>query len=397
MSAVSETYVPPHPSNQPFSRSDTRSLARWWWTVDHILLACVGMLILIGVGLSFASSPAAAARMNVGDPLHFAIRQSAFAAGAAVVVVLTSLLSPRGVRRTAAVTYALMIVAMAALPFIGHEAKGASRWINIGPLGLQPSEFMKPALIVLASWMFAEAQKGKGVPGVTIAFFLYALAVALLLLQPDFGQTILITCAFGAAFFIAGVPLKWIAGLAAAAGALAVGCYFAFDHVASRIQRFMSPETSDTHQVDRAAEAIAAGGLFGRGPGEGVMKRSVPDLHTDFIYSVGAEEYGLIFSLLLIGLFGTLVIRGLYKAMKLSEPYEQVAAAGLFVMVGLQALINVAVNLHLIPTKGMTLPFISYGGSSVLAMGLTLGFALALTRRRPGAYGTAATRTGEWS
>ena len=390
---TAETYVPPHAPNQPFSRSDRSRLASWWWTTDHVLMACIGALILIGVGLSFASSPAAAARMNYGDPLHFAYRQSFFAVGATVTLLVTSLLSPRGVKRLAVVVFGAAIVLMALLPVIGHEAKGASRWINIGPFGLQPSEFMKPALIVLASWMFAEAQKGKGVPGVTIAFFLYGLAVALLLIQPDFGQTILITAAFGAAFFMAGVPLKWIAGLAGVAAAGAVACYFAFDHVASRVQRFLSPEGSDTHQIDRAAEAIAAGGLLGRGPGEGVMKRSVPDLHTDFIYSVAAEEYGLIFSLALIALFSLLVLRGLYKAMKLSDPFEQVAAAALFVMVGQQALINVAVNLHLVPTKGMTLPFISYGGSSTLAIGLTLGMALALTRRRPGAYG--ASRRGE--
>jgi len=234
--------------------------------------------------------------------------------------------------------------------------------------------------------MFSEGQKGTGVPGVTIAFILYLVSVTLLLIQPDVGQTVLITVAFGAAFWMAGVPLSWVMGL----GAVAVGglssTYFFFPHVASRVDRFLSPDKADTHQVDRAAEAIAAGNLFGRGPGEGVMKRHVPDLHTDFIYSVAAEEYGLIFSLLLIGLFAFLVIRGLYKALKLTDSFQQVAAAGLFVLVGEQVFINVAVNLNLIPTKGMTLPFISYGGSSMLAMCLTLGMALALTRRRPGAY-----------
>ena len=196
----------------------------------------------------------------------------------------------------------------------------------------------------------------------------------------------LITVAFGAAFWMAGVPLSWVMGLGGVALAGLSSTYFLFPHVASRVDRFLSPDKADTHQVDRAAEAISAGGFFGRGPGEGVMKRHVPDLHTDFIYSVGAEEYGLIFSLLLISLFAFVVIRGLYKAMKLTDPFEQVAAAGLFVLVGQQAFINVAVNLNMIPTKGMTLPFISYGGSSMLAMGLTLGLALALTRRRPGAY-----------
>jgi cell division protein FtsW len=275
---------------------------------------------------------------------------------------------------------------MMALPFIGHAAKGATRWIQLGPLTLQPSEFVKPSLIVLVSWMFAESQKGEGVPGVSIAFGLYSLTIGLLLIQPDIGQSLLITAAFGAAFFMAGVPFGWIAAMAGLAVAGMVGAYLSFDHVRSRFTRFLSPEGSDTHQVDRAAEAISAGGLLGRGPGEGVMKRHVPDLHTDFIYSVAAEEYGLIFSLLLISLFATLTLRGLFKAMKLTEPFEQVAAAGLFVLVGQQACINVAVNLNLIPTKGMTLPFISYGGSSMLAMGLTLGMALALTRKRPGGY-----------
>ena len=231
--------------------------------------------------------------------------------------------------------------------------------------------------------MFSEAQKGEGVPGVSIAFGLYGLAVTLLLMQPDVGPTVLIPIAFGAAFFMAGVPFGWMLRL----GGVAIGgfvlIYFTFSHVAARFHKFLSPETTDTHQVDRAAEAIAAGGLFGRGPGEGVMQRHVPDLHTDFIYSVAAEEFGLIFSLALIGLFAFVMLRGLQKAMKLSDPFEQVAAAGLFVLLGQQAIINMAVNLNLIPTKGMTLPFISYGGSSMLAMGL------ALTRRRPGAYAAA--------
>jgi cell division protein FtsW len=290
------------------------------------------------------------------------------------------------VRRTAFFVYLVAILIMAALPFIGHTAKGATRWLDLGDFSLQPSEFMKPALIVLVAWMFAEGQKGQGVPGVTIAFALYGVSVALLLIQPDVGQTILITMAFGAAFWMAGVPISWVMGLGVSALAGLASTYFLFPHVASRVDRFVNPDAADTHQVDRAAEAIAAGGLLGRGPGEGVMKRHVPDLHTDFIYSVAAEEYGLIFSLALIGLFGFLVVRGLYRALKLSDPFRQIAAAGLFVLVGEQALINIAVNLNLIPTKGMTLPFISYGGSSMLAICLTLGLALALTRRRPGAY-----------
>jgi cell division protein FtsW len=374
------------PQQHAFARTDRSRMGVWWWTTDHLLLGATAILIVLGVLLSFASSPAAAARMNIGDPFHFAVRQCIFSVGSAAILLVVSMMSPRGIRRSAFFIYGVAIAIMVALPLLGHHAKGATRWLEFGGFSLQPSEFMKPALIVLASWMFAEGQKGQGVPGVSIAFVLYAAAVALLLVQPDVGQTVLITIAFGAAFFMAGVPFKWIVGLGAMALAGGVSLYFAFEHVASRVKRFLSPETTDTHQVASAQEAIAAGALFGRGPGEGVMKRHVPDLHTDFIYSVAAEEYGLIFSLLLISLFGFIVIRGLYKSMKLSDPFEQVAAGALFVLVGQQAFINVAVNLNMIPTKGMTLPFISYGGSSMLAMGLTMGMALALTRRRPGAY-----------
>jgi cell division protein FtsW len=369
-----------------FPRSDRSPLGVWWWTVDRWMLGVVALLIAIGVAMSFASSPAAAIRMNIGDPFHFAVRQCVFAAGAAVILVSVSMLDVKGVRRAAFFIWLAAIAVMVALPFIGHNAKGATRWIELGGFTFQPSEYMKPALVVLVAWMFAEGQKGQGVPGVSIAFGIYALSVALLLIQPDVGQTVLITVAFGAAFWMAGVPMSWVMLLGGAAIAGLSSTYFLFPHVHSRVDRFFSPEKADTHQVDAAAVAQAAGGLFGRGPGEGVMKRHVPDLHTDFAASVGAEEFGLMFMLLVISLFGFVVIRGLLRAMKLSDPFEQIAAAALFVLVGQQAIINLAVNLNMIPTKGMTLPFISYGGSSMLAMGLTMGFALALTRRRPGAY-----------
>ncbi|MDO8799892.1 putative lipid II flippase FtsW [Phenylobacterium sp.] len=378
--------IAPSQQAHAFARSDRTPVGVWWWTIDRWMLGAVGVLIILGVLMSFAASPSAAARMNIGDPFHFAVRQCVFAAAGAVILISTSMLDTKGVRRAAFFIYIAAILVMMILPFIGHSAKGATRWVEFAGFTLQPSEFMKPALIILVSWMFAEGQKGEGVPGVTIAFGLYLLSVGLLLVQPDVGQTVLITVAFGAAFWMAGVPLSWVMLLGGTALAGLSSTYFLFPHVASRVDRFLSPDRADTHQVDRAAEAIAAGSLFGRGPGEGVMKRHVPDLHTDFIYSVAAEEYGLIFSLMLIALFGFIVIRGLYKAMKLTDPFQQVAAAGLFVLVGEQVFINVAVNLNLIPTKGMTLPFISYGGSSMLAICLTLGLALALTRRRPGAY-----------
>jgi len=377
------------PNNHAFPRTDRTRFGVWWWTTDHILLGATVILIALGVLLQFGTSPAAAYRIGIAWPFYFAVRQCVFAAGAALIVLATSLLSARGVRRVAFFLYLAAIGAMVALPFMGHAAKGATRWVEFAGFTLQPSEFMKPALIVLVAWMFAEGQKGQGVPGVTIAFILYAVAVVLLLMEPDIGQTVLITTVFGAAFWMAGVPLAWIMALAGAAVVGLGSTYFLFEHVATRVHGFLSHEKTDTQQVHRAAEAIAAGRAFGRGPGEGVMKLQIPDMHTDFAYSAAAEEYGLWLSLGVIALFALLVLRGLYRAMRLSDPYEQVAAAGLFVLVGVQAFINVAVNLDLVPTKGMTLPFISYGGSSMLAMGVTLGFALALTRRRPGAYADA--------
>ncbi len=373
-------------SSRAFTRTDRSRLSVWWWTTDHWLLGATAALIVTGVVLSFTSSPAEAARLHVSDPFHFAIRQTVFGLGAAVMVVAVSMLSAKGVRRAAVVIYAVTIVMMMALPVIGHSAKGAARWIEFQGFTLQPSEFMKPALIVLCGWMFSEGQKGEGVPGVSIAFVLYGIAVALLLLEPDVGQTILITIAFGAAFFMAGVPIRWILGMGGLALAGSIGIYLSFQHVANRVHLFLHKDGADGHQVDKAMEAIANGGLLGRGPGEGVMKRHVPDGFTDFIYALAAEEYGLVFSLALIGVLAFLVVRGLFRAMRLTDPYEQVATAGLFVLVGQQAFINIAVNLNMIPTKGMTLPFISYGGSSMLAMGLTLGMAVALTRRRPGAF-----------
>jgi len=369
----------------PFARTDSSRWAQWWWTTDHLLLGATAALITLGVLLQFGTSPAAASRLGIASPFYFALRQCAFAGLGVVIVLAVSVLKPRGVRRVAFFVYLVAIVAMMALPFLGHNAKGATRWVEFGGFALQPSEFMKPALVVLVAWMFAEARKGE-IPGVMIAFGLYAVAVVLLLMEPDIGQTALITAAFGAAFWVAGMPLAWILGMGGTAMVGLVSTYFIFPHVHARMAVFLDPKPTEPGQVQRAAEAIAAGRAFGRGPGEGIMKVQIPDMHTDFAYSAAAEEYGLWLSLLLISLFALLVIRGLYRAMKIAKPFEQVAAAGLFAMVGMQAFINIVVNLGLAPTKGMTLPFISYGGSSMLAMSLTMGMALALTRRQFGPF-----------
>jgi cell division protein FtsW len=364
-----------------FDRDDPSRWARLSWTVDRGLLGATVLLIAAGVLLQFGTSPAASRILHHASPFYFAIRQCGFAALGLAVVLSISSLGPVGVRRVAFVIYALAVLAMLALPLLGHLAKGATRWVEFGGFSLQPSEFVKPTLIVLAAWMFAESRKGE-IPGVWIAFGLYGLAVAPLVMEPDIGQTALVTAAFGAAFWVAGMPIGWTMAMGAAAAGGLGAAYFIFPHVHARVALFLAkPAAGEPSQAGRAAEAIAAGGAFGRGPGEGTEKAHIPDMHTDFAYSAAAEEYGLLFSLLLIAVFAFLVIRGLQKSIRIADPFEQVAAAGLFSVIGMQAFINVAVNLGLAPTKGMTLPFISYGGSSMLAVSLTAGMALALTRR----------------
>ena len=266
--------------------------------------------------------------------------------------------------------------------FFGPEVKGAHRWLQIGPLAIQPSEFVKPSFIVLAAWMFAEAQRTPGFPGTAIALSLYAMVVGVLAMQPDFGQLMLVTMVFGAIFFMAGLSWRWIGSLAAVALVGAVVAYTLMPHVTSRVDRFVNPESGDTYQIDRALDAFHTGGFFGRGPGEGEVKRILPDAHTDFIFAVAAEEYGVIAGLLIIGVFSFVVLRTLRRSMEEQDLFVQFASCGLIALFGLQALINMAVNVNLIPAKGMTLPFISYGGSSMIALALTMGMLAPAARTR---------------
>ncbi len=365
----------------PFTRTDRSPTAMWWWTLDRVTLTLVMILLILGFFFSFSSSPVAAPHTDNYDAFYYTKRHFVFALLTMGGMVAISMLSLKGIKRVSVLVYGVALSIMALLPIIGHSAKGGRRWLELGPIALQPSEFLKPALIILIAWMFCEGQKGKGVPGVTIAFVLYAMAIGLLLIQPDVGQSILITVAFGACFFISGVPFRWIVGMLGAAGTGLVGLFFIQPHFRNRILGFIT-ENGDKYQVNSAKAAIANGGFWGVGLNEGVMKKHIPDLHTDFIYSVVAEEYGLWLTLILIGIFGFIIVRGLLKAMAMQDPFRQIATSGLYIMLGMQVLINVSVNLGLIPPKGMTLPFISYGGSSMLAMGLCLGFILALTRKR---------------
>jgi cell division protein FtsW len=363
------------------SRTDRSVLSNWWWTVDRWSLTAIVCLIVAGLMLTLAASPAVAGRIGL-EPFHFVYRQLSFVAPALLMIFIVSLCGPREVRRVALGLYGVSILLMIATLFVGPEIKGAQRWLVFGPLSLQPSEFVKPAVIVLAAAALAERNKSPGFPGMLLACGLYATVVALLVMQPDFGQTLLISAVFACLLFLAGLRWYWMAACGSLGLVGGVGAYFLVPHVASRIDRFISPDAGDRFQVNTSLNAFVHGGFTGVGPGEGSIKFVLPDAHTDFIFAVAGEEFGLAVCTVLILLFGVVVWRALQRAFDETDHFIQLAASGLGVLFGLQAAINIAVSLSLLPAKGMTLPFVSYGGSSTLALAMTVGMLLALTRER---------------
>ncbi|MEJ8571851.1 putative lipid II flippase FtsW [Microbaculum marinum] len=365
-----------------FSRTDERVIARWWWTVDKVLLGAVLALILGGLVLSLAASPPVADRLGL-DSFHFVKRHAIFVVPAVALMIGVSLMDPRQIRRSALVVFIAGLCLMVLALQFGAEVKGARRWISIAGFVLQPSEFVKPAFVVLVAWAFSERIKRPDMPGNMLAVLMLAAFVGLLVPQPDFGQTMLAVLVWGALFFAAGMSWLWIIAL----GGLGVGgiaaAYAMVPHVRERIDRFLDPESGDTFQIDTAIESFVRGGWLGRGPGEGTVKQSLPDSHTDFIFAVTAEEFGIVVCLILVAAFAFVVLRGLAHALRERDPFLRLSVTGLIVLFGLQSAINMAVNLHLMPAKGMTLPFISYGGSSILSLAYGMGMVLGLTRRRP--------------
>jgi cell division protein FtsW len=364
------------------SREQRTPLSEWWWTVDRLQLAAIVALILAGVILSLAASPPVATRIGL-DPFHFFNRHVLFLLPSFIVLIAVSFLSPRQIRRSALIVFVISVVLIVTTLLIGPEVKGSRRWITLIGVNIQASEAAKPAFVVLAAWLFAESTRRPEMPATTMALTLLLMLVSLLVLEPDFGQTMLILMVWGALFFIAGMRMVWVFGLAGAAGAGLFGAYLLVPHVAGRIKRFMDPASGDTFQVDTAMEAFGNGGWFGLGPGEGIAKRSLPDSHTDFVFAVGAEEFGIVLCLAVVALFAFIVIRALSRAYASEDMFARFAASGLAILFGVQAAINMSVNLHLIPAKGMTLPFISYGGSSMVSLAYGVGMMLALTRLRP--------------
>lgn len=367
----------------PVARTDTSIVGHWWWTVDRLMLVLVATLAVVGSVLTLAASPAVAERIGF-DTYHFVTRQFMFLPLGLIAMIGISMLTPRGVRRAALLLTAGALLAMLLTLVIGVEIKGATRWLRVGGFAIQPSEFVKPGFAILAAWLFSRHCLDERFPGHFLATGLFALIVILLALQPDIGMSVVVSAVWSVQFFLAGLPIALVFLLGGVFIGGAIGAYFAFDHVQSRVDRFFDPASDGGYQVKRALEALQDGGLFGRGPGEGRIKEVLPDAHADFIFAVAAEEFGLILCVILVLLFAGIVLRGLSKAFRDDDLFVMLAVGGLTVQFALQSLVNMASTLNIIPPKGMTLPFISYGGSSTLAIGITLGMILALTRDRPG-------------
>jgi cell division protein FtsW len=364
------------------SRADTSTVGRWWWTVDRWTLAALLTLIGFGYVMMLAASPAVAERIGAASRNMFFLRQVVYLGLAAAVLVAVSMLSVKQVRLLAWAGLAGAMLMVAATLVVGTEIKGARRWISLPGLGsLQPSEFLKPCFAVVAAWLIAEGKLAARYGATILAVLIFGVIGVMLKSQPDIGMMLVVAAVFFAQFFVAGLNLLAVAFVGALGVAGAVGAYFLFPHVQARVARFTGEHT-ENFQIEVALEAFGNGGLLGRGPGEGRLKNMLPDAHADFVFAVAGEEFGLVMCLLILALFAFVVVRGLVRLLGEGDLFVVLASAGLLTQFGLQAFINMGSTLHLIPTKGMTLPFVSYGGSSVIAIALGMGMLLALTRRR---------------
>jgi len=363
------------------SRADQSRLAEWWFTVDMVLLSAIAVLVAAGLVLSLAASPAVAIKKGY-ETYYFFERHVAFSIIGMALMLMISLADPVTVRRLSLVLFVAALAGLVAVALTGAEINGARRWLNIAGHSLQPSELAKPSFVVLTAWLLAEARRRPDMPGLPLAAGLLAILAGLLVMQPDIGQTLLIALVWGALYILSGQPLLGALGLAVIGVAGLVASYLSFPHVQARFDRFLAPSAGDNSQLDRAMQSFSEGGFLGRGPGEGQIKSVLPDAHTDFIFAVVAEEYGVIACLALLALFAFIVLRAFRRSFSEPDTATRLSIQGLAMLFGLQALINMAVNVGLAPAKGMTLPFISAGGSSMLAVSVTLGMLASLTRRR---------------
>ena len=365
------------------SRAREPVLPRWWRTIDKWSLTAVLVLFGIGLLLGLAASVPLAERNGL-DPFYYVQRQAFFGGIAMVVMVACSMLSPDMVRRIGILGFAVAFVALAALPVVGTDfGKGAVRWFSLGFASVQPSEFLKPGFVVISAWLMAASFDINGPPGKLISFAITLVITGFLAMQPDFGQAMLVLFAWGVIYFVAGAPMLLIIIIVGLVGAGGFAAYNGSEHFARRIDGFLTPDIDPRSQLGYATNAIQEGGFFGVGVGEGQVKWTLPDAHTDFIIAVAAEEYGLVLVMVILGLYAAVVVRSLFRLMRERDPFVRLAGTGLACIFGVQAMINMGVAVRLLPAKGMTLPFVSYGGSSVIAAGITVGMLLALTRVRP--------------
>ncbi|RIA47757.1 FtsW/RodA/SpoVE family cell cycle protein [Dichotomicrobium thermohalophilum] len=364
------------------SRAERSLLSDWWFSVDHRLLAAVLFLMLAGMVMAFGAGPPAAARLGLPD-FYFVERHALFLLAGLAVLVPVSMLGPRGVRRLALFLcffgLALMVVAL----YQGVALNGAVRWVHFAGLAFQPSEIVKPGFVVISAWLLSEGAQRHDVPATEFALALLILFAGLLAMQPDIGQLALIAMVWAGMFMAAGYPLRWMLAIALAGIAGLVAIYFSLPHAAERIDAFMGWGGTVSDQTAIALSAFSEGGWFGRGPGEGVLKTRLPDAHNDYVFAVIAEELGIAACLLLVGVYAFVTLRAVAGALTQHSPFVRVAISGLAMLFGFQALINMAVNVNLLPAKGMTLPFISYGGSSLVSMAMAMAMIIALSRRRP--------------
>ncbi len=366
-----------------FARDRKTPIAEWWWTIDKQLLSALILLMAVGMLLSFAASPPVAERLGL-SPWHFIIRHAVFDLLAIPVLIGVSFFSHRQARFIALLVLMGSVVLLWLTLKVGVEVKGARRWVSFAGNTVQPSEFVKPAFAVIGAWLFSEAMQGKGVFARSMGTLLMLVIVAGLLLQPDIGQTALILSTWAALLFLSGISWFLIFGLAGAGVGLLFGAYYIFPHFAKRIDTFLNPEGGgNTYQVDKALNSLLEGGWFGRGPGESLAKKVIPDAHADYVFSAAAGEFGILFCLCLVALISFIVLRALAAAQQQQSLYARLAVSTIAIQFGLQCAINLAVNLNLIPPKGMTLPFVSYGGTSTIAIAFGMGLMLALTRTRP--------------
>ncbi len=364
----------------PFSRNSRSLLSNWWWTVDKPLLGMVSGLMFLGIFLTFSASPSVAQRVGLSS-YHYIYRQCFFVPLAFCIMIFLSMQNLKFIRRFASIGYLIAIVLTIMTLFWGQETKGATRWIHIMGFSLQPSEFLKPTFAIVAAWLFDTQKQYPEIPGTWLSAGLFVVTAGIVLCQPDIGMTFVISAIWFFQFFLNGLPMIWVLGALCAGLGGAVLLYFTFPHFQVRIQQFITSEHELSYQVQKAFDAFQSGSYLGRGPGEGVAKLSIPDAHTDFIFAVAAEEFGFILCSIIIAIYATIVIRSMLISMKDNNFFIIASTAGLAASFGLQCIINMASSLHLMPTKGMTLPFISYGGSSVLASAIGIGMLLAITRK----------------